>query len=69
MKTEKTENWHTRKMREFKTKSEDSLKFIIKDCWEAIEASSEFNEKCGQYADEIHYANAEIIKRREKVAA
>ena len=42
-----------------------SLRMIIKDCQEAIEAFPE-NPNCGYYQDEINYCSSELYKRRSK---
>ena len=55
-------NWHSETMANFKSKSNDALCYIIQDCKRAIAAMPE-NPKCGQYADEIHYAEMELRKR------
>ena len=62
------ENWHTRTMMKFKTLSDDSLKFILKDATEAAEIAEKNgfdSKKSGQYRDEAHYASMELRKRRE----
>jgi len=61
-------SWHSTTMKNFKTKTDDELEYIISDCEAAIEAGKNFNPKCGQYADEIHYANMELKKRQQQKA-
>ncbi len=53
---------HTNYPKTLKTKSLESLKFIIKDCQEAIAANPE-NPKNSFYQDEICYCGMEIKKR------
>lgn len=57
---------HSRYQRELKTKSVESLRFIIKDAREAIKANPT-NQNNGYYADEVHYAHAEL-QRRDRLA-
>jgi len=45
-----------------KTKSLDSLRYIIKDAAEAMQAMPN-GYKAGYYADEIHYCHAELRRR------
>ena len=45
-----------------KTWQFDSLKHVIQDCHEAIEAYPE-NPNCGYYWDEIHYCSMELARR------
>lgn len=45
-----------------KVKSEAALRYIIKDANEAISANPD-GVNAGYYADEIHYAHAELRKR------
>tara|TARA_R110000744_G_scaffold280122_1_gene392248 strand:+ start:189 stop:392 length:204 start_codon:yes stop_codon:yes gene_type:complete len=59
-----TGKWHSETMTDFRTKSTYSLKYIIKDCQQAIEALPE-NPKCAQYQDEINYASMELSTRGE----
>ena len=58
-------NWHGETMANFKSKSNDALCYIIQDCRRAIAAMPE-NTKSGQYADEIHYAGMELVKRGQR---
>ena len=59
--------WHSEYMSKVKTMSTDSLRYVIKDCREAIEATPE-NPKCEQYMDEIHYCATELRSRDEAAA-
>lgn len=54
---------HTNYPKTLKTKSLDSLKYIIKDCQEAIAANPE-NPKNSVYSDTICYCGMEIKKRK-----
>lgn len=57
-------NWHTKTMKAFKSKTVSELKYIIKDCREALDICDTLStEKAGQYADEIHYASMELKAR------
>ena len=42
--------------------SETSLRYVIKDCQEALNAMPE-SEKAGHYADEISYCAMELNRR------
>lgn len=53
---------HAAYQRKLKTKSEAELRFIIQDANEAQRANPD-NPNNGYYADEIHYANAELRRR------
>ena len=53
---------HINYPKQLKTKSNESLRYIIKDCQEAITANPE-NPKCGYYADEINYCASELKRR------
>ena len=53
---------HTEYPKTLKTKSNDSLRFIIKDCQEAMKAIPD-NPKNGYYADEICYCGMELRTR------
>ena len=57
---------HTNYPRRLRTKSETELRFIVKDCQDAIRANPE-NPNSGYYADEIHYAAAELRGRAAKI--
>jgi len=59
--------WHSEYMAKVKTMSTDSLRYVIKDCRNAIEALPE-NPKCEQYMDEIHYCAMELRIRDEAAA-
>ena len=65
MKTYPT-NWHSSKMEEMKSKSIDSLYYIINDCKEAAAAAKDLGnyEAEGRYSDEMHYACMELKKRQ-----
>lgn len=54
---------HTAYQKSLKKKDEPSLRFIIKDAREAMEANPE-NPNNGYYQDEIHYAAAELRRRQ-----
>jgi hypothetical protein len=56
---------HTEYMKKVKKLSEESLRYIIKDCREAMSAMPN-NPKNGYYADEIHYCNMELVSRKNK---
>ena len=45
--------------------SVDELRFIIRDCKEAIAAFPE-NPKCGYYTDEIHYCTMQLNSIAQK---
>ena len=57
---------HTNYPKQLRTKSIDTLFFIINDCREAIEAMPD-NPKNSFYADEICYCGMEIKRRKEDV--
>lgn len=46
-----------------RSKSDEQLRFIIKDAQEAMAANPE-NPNNGYYADEVHYAAMELKRRR-----
>jgi hypothetical protein len=56
---------HTVYMQKVKKLSEESLRYIIKDCREAMSAMPN-NPKNGYYADEIHYCSMELTSRKKK---
>ncbi len=56
---------HSQYRKNLKTKSEESLLFIIKDCQEALTANPN-NLKSGHYSDEICYCGMELANRRRK---
>ena len=49
-----TGKWHSQTMTKFKVLSDESLKYIMFDCRQALKAMPD-NPKAGQYMDEIHY--------------
>jgi hypothetical protein len=53
---------HGQYQKNLKTKSVESLRFILKDAKEALEANPA-NPNNGYYADEVHYAAAELQRR------
>ena len=53
---------HTEYMKKVKTLTDDVLRYIIKDCQEAINAMPN-GEKAGYYADEISYCSMELARR------
>ena len=59
--------WHSEYMAMVKTMPTDSLRYVIQDCRNAIEALPE-NPKCEQYMDEIHYCATELRIRNEAAA-
>jgi hypothetical protein len=56
-------NWHSDYIKLCKTRSIESLRYVIDDCRAAIQALPD-NIKSGQYQDEINYCLMEL-KRRE----
>jgi hypothetical protein len=56
-------NWHSAYIKLCKTRSIESLRYVIDDCRAAIQALPD-NIKSGQYQDEINYCLMEL-KRRE----
>jgi len=56
---------HTNYPKSLKSKSTESLLFIIRDCQEALKAMPD-NPKAGHYADEINYCSMEINRRMVK---
>lgn len=54
---------HTAYPKSLRRKSIDQLRFIIQDAREASEANPE-GENAGYYIDEMHYAYAELHRRR-----
>lgn len=54
---------HSDYQKKVKTLSIESLRFIIRDCQEAINAMPN-NPKNGFYQDEIHYCVMELNKRK-----
>ena len=65
--------WHSEYIAKMKTMPTDSLRYVIEDCRNAIEAMPE-NPKCQQYwkwmqyMDEIHYCATELRLRDEAAA-
>ena len=59
--------WHSEYKAQVKTMPTDSLRYVIEDCRNAIEALPE-NPKCEQYMDEIHYCATELRIRDELAA-
>jgi hypothetical protein len=55
---------HAAYQAKLKNKSFDELAFIIKDAGEAEKANPQ-GENSGYYADEVHYASAEIRRRQQ----
>ena len=60
--TDNSGQWHTQYMAKVKTLSNESLRYIIEDCRNAM-TSMPGNPKWGQYADEVHYCHMEINRR------
>jgi hypothetical protein len=56
---------HAKYQSSLRKKDITSLRFIIKDAQEAIDANPE-NPNNGYYQDEIHYAAAEIRRRETR---
>jgi hypothetical protein len=56
---------HSQYIKDCKKMSSESLRYVIQDCKNAIEAMPD-NPKAGHYADEICYCGMEL-KRRERV--
>ena len=54
---------HSEYQKKVKSLSNDCLRYIIKDCKEAICAMPN-NPKNGYYQDEIHYCVMELNKRK-----
>lgn len=53
---------HSEYQKGLRTKSPESLRFIMRDAREAMEAMPE-GQKAGYYADEIHYCGMELGRR------
>ena len=70
--TDHTGKWHSEYIDKLKARNEDgsyvypdsSLKYIIQDCTNALDAMPE-NPKAGQYQDEIHYCASELRRRQQ----
>jgi hypothetical protein len=59
--------WHSAYQAVCKRRDNESLRYVIKDCRDAIRANPE-NPKCEQYWDEIHYCGMELHKRQKEAA-
>lgn len=53
---------HSKYQKKVRKMTDASLKFVIKDCKEALEANPE-GPKAGYYTDEIHYCAGELHRR------
>ena len=56
---------HTDYIKRVKKLDEAALRFIIKDCREAMSSMPD-NPKNGYYQDEIHYCSMELNRRKKK---
>jgi len=56
---------HSEYIKKTKKMSLESLKFVIKDCQEALEANPNC-EKSSYYADEICYCGMELKRRQQQ---
>jgi len=56
---------HTEYPKRLKKLDEAALRFIIRDCREAMAALPD-NPKNGYYQDEIHYCSMELNRRKKK---
>jgi hypothetical protein len=56
---------HTAYPKGLKSKDEAALRYIMKDCREAIAAMPD-GENAGYYMDEIHYCAMELRRREKK---
>lgn len=56
--------WHGDQQRSMAKKSDAELRYLIKDCQETVRLQQDFNPKCGEYMDMIHYAAMELRKRK-----
>lgn len=63
--TDNSGQWHTQYMAKVKTLPNESLRYIIEDCRNAM-AANPGSPKWGQYADEVHYCHMEINRRLGK---
>jgi hypothetical protein len=63
--TDNSGQWHTDYMTKVKTLSNESLRYIVEDCRNAM-AAMPGSPKWGQYADEVHYCHMEINRRLGK---
>lgn len=57
--------WHSDYLAMVKKLPNESLRYIIEDCRNAM-AANPSNPKWGQYADEVHYCHMEINRRLGK---
>ena len=64
--TDGTGKWHSEYIANTKNLPLESLKYIAKDCKNAIDAMPD-NPKAMQYWDEIHYCSMEIRRRQNEV--
>ena len=58
-----TGKWHTQTIERYRDLNIESLKYIMFDCRQALNAMPD-NPKAGQYMDEIHYCLMELARRR-----
>ena len=58
-----TGKWHTQTIERYRDLDIESLKYIMFDCRQALNAMPD-NPKAGQYMDEIHYCLMELARRR-----
>jgi hypothetical protein len=58
-----TGKWHTQTMERYRDLDIESLKYIMFDCRQALNAMPD-NPKAEQYMDEIHYCLMELARRR-----
>lgn len=56
---------HKEYPKSLKAIGDHSLRMIIQDCQEAIQAYPE-NPNCGYYQDEINYCSSELYKRSKR---
>jgi hypothetical protein len=52
-------------MKKVKTMSVEELRYVIKDCNEAMQ-SLPCNINNGYYADEVHYCSMELVRRKKQ---
>jgi hypothetical protein len=57
-------NWHSDTIKDFSTRSIDSLEYIRDDALAAAKAGDGWNPKAGQYWDEYYYASEALLRRR-----
>jgi len=60
---EGTGRWHSEYIAKTKRMDDESLRYVISDCRNAMDAMPD-NPKCGQYADEAHYCAMELRRRQ-----